>query len=170
MYRVIGANQQQYGPATAQQLRQWIAEGRVNANTLVQPEGATEWTPLRTLPEFFSMLGLNPATPPIMAPSVPCGSYGVQTNGMALTGMIMGILSLTVGWFCCAFGPVFSILGLVFSSIGLSQINRNPELYTGKGLAIAGIVLSVLRLVLMICFLILFGMIGAFGRLLSGIH
>ena len=53
MYSVIGANQQQYGPATAQQLRQWIAEGRVNANTLVQPEGATEWTPLRTLPEFF---------------------------------------------------------------------------------------------------------------------
>lgn len=170
MYKVIGANQQQYGPVTAQQLRQWIAEGRVNADTMVQSEGATEWRPLRTVPELSAMLGLNPANPPLIAPIAAFGTYGQQTNGMALAGMIMGILSFTVGWFCCGFGPVFSILGVVFSCIGLSQINRNPELYTGKGLAITGIVLSVLRLVIMICFIILFGMIGAFGRLLRAIH
>lgn len=170
MYKVIGANQQQYGPATAGQLRQWIAEGRVNADTLVQPEGATDWKPLRSFPEFATVPGLNPATPPVMPPTIPFGTYVQQTNGLALAGMIMGILSLTVGWFCCGFGPVFSILGLVFSCIGLAQINRNPEQFTGKGLAITGIVLSVLRLVVMVCFVIFFGLIGAIGRLLSGIH
>ncbi len=170
MYKVIGANQQQYGPVNIQQLRQWIAEGRVNADTMVQPDGATEWKPLRAVPELSSMLGLNPATPPLIAPAAAFVSYGRQTNGMALAGMIMGILSLTVGWFCCGFGPVFSILGLVFSCIGLSQINRNPEQYTGKGLAITGIVLSVLRLVMMICLVIFFGLFGAIARLLSAMH
>ena len=42
----------------------------------------------------------------------------------------------------------FNILGLVFSLIGLSQINRHPELYEGRGLAIAGLILSAASLVL----------------------
>jgi len=169
MYKVIGANQQQYGPATAQQLRQWIAEGRVNADTLVQPEGATEWKPLRAFPEFSTIPGSYQSTPQIIAPTLPPGSYGQQTNGMAMAGMIMGILSLTIGWICC-FGTLFSILGLIFSCVGLSQINRNPSQYSGRGMAITGIVLSVLGLVMHFLFAILFGLMGAFGRALGGIH
>jgi len=54
-----------------------------------------------------------------------------------MAGLIFGILSLT----CCC-GCPFNILGLVFSLIGLSQINRHPELYEGRGLAIAGLIIS----------------------------
>lgn len=170
MYNVIGANQQQYGPVTVRQLQQWIAEGRVNADTLVQLVGAVGWKPLRTFPEFSPAPGLNPTTPQIIAPNLPAGAYGQQTNGMALTGMIMGILSLTVGWFCCGFGPLFSILGLVFSIVGLSQINRNPAQYSGKGMAITGIILSVLGLVALIGFAIIFGLLGAFRSAMGGMH
>ena len=52
MYKIIGADQKEYGPVTAEQLRQWLAEGRVSAQTQVLPEGATEWKALGSLPEF----------------------------------------------------------------------------------------------------------------------
>ncbi|HZQ46973.1 MAG TPA: DUF4190 domain-containing protein, partial [Verrucomicrobiae bacterium] len=122
-----------------------------------------------TFLEFFPAPGLNPPTPQIIAPTLPPGSYGQQTNGLALTGMIMGILSMTIGWICC-FGTLFSILGLIFSCVGLSQINQNPVRYSGKGLAIAGIILSALGLVMHFFFAILFGLLGAFGRALGGLH
>ena len=43
MYKIIGADQKEYGPVSAEQLRQWIAEGRVNGQTKVQAADATEW-------------------------------------------------------------------------------------------------------------------------------
>ncbi|MDB6112163.1 MAG: Interferon-induced transrane protein [Pedosphaera sp.] len=65
MYKIIGANQAEYGPVSGEQLRQWIAEGRADANTRAQAEGTTEWKPLREFPEFA---GLFAAAPPPMAP------------------------------------------------------------------------------------------------------
>ena len=56
MYRIIGGNQQEYGPITADQLRHWIAEGRLNGQSLVQAEGSGEWQPLSALPEFAEAL------------------------------------------------------------------------------------------------------------------
>jgi hypothetical protein len=144
MYRVIGADGKIYGPATAEQLRRWMAEGRANVQTQTLAEGATEWRPLGTLPEFAGHFA--PATPPPIAPLKPGASTAGQlpkTNSFATAGLIFGILSLT----CCC-GCPFNILGLVFSLIGLSQINRHPELYEGRGLAIAGLILSAASLVL----------------------
>jgi hypothetical protein len=58
MYKIIGADGQEYVPASAEQLRQWIWEGRANAQTKVQPEGATEWKTLAEFPEFADALRL----------------------------------------------------------------------------------------------------------------
>jgi hypothetical protein len=66
-----------------------------------------------------------------------------KTNSYAQAGLICGILSVTC---CCAFP--FGILGLVFSLIGLSQINANPQWHQGRGMAIAGLILSSLSLLL----------------------
>jgi len=52
MYKVIGVDGQAYGPANVEQIRRWIAENRVNAQSRVQVEGAAEWKTLGTLPEF----------------------------------------------------------------------------------------------------------------------
>lgn len=57
MYKIIGADGKEYGPVTAEQLRQWIREGRSNAQTKVQAEGATEWKTLDQFSEFADMLG-----------------------------------------------------------------------------------------------------------------
>src|SRR5262245_18808698 len=68
MYKIIGADQQVYGPASVEQLRQWIIEGRINAQTQIQLEGAAEWKPLAQFPEFADSLRAQ-AGPPPLAPA-----------------------------------------------------------------------------------------------------
>ena len=64
MYRMIGADGREYGPITAEQLRQWIQQNRANAQTRVLPEGAAEWTTLGALPEFAADFLQPVALPP----------------------------------------------------------------------------------------------------------
>ncbi|MEI6085097.1 MAG: DUF4339 domain-containing protein [Verrucomicrobiota bacterium] len=66
MYKIIGADGNEYGPVTVEQLRGWIAESRVNAQTRVQIDGATEWTTIGDLPEFV-VPSAPVATQPIAA-------------------------------------------------------------------------------------------------------
>ena len=72
MYKIIGGDGQEYGPVTEQQIRQWIVQGRANEQSLVLREGASEWQPLSSIPEFAAYLGKTQtpaATPP--ATSLP---------------------------------------------------------------------------------------------------
>jgi hypothetical protein len=140
MYRIIGVDGRQYGPITADQLRQWVVEGRANAQTQTFVAGATEWKPLGTLPGFASHFAAG--NPPVIGLPRPDFSRGPfpKTNSFATAGLIFGILSLT----CCCCGFPLNILGLAFSLIGLSQINRHPELYEGRGIAVAGLIISLL--------------------------
>ena len=78
MYKIIGANQAEYGPISADQLRQWIAEGRVNGQTPVQAEGDAAWRPLSTFPEFAA--SLPPATP-----AAPLRAQGTAPAGISPT-------------------------------------------------------------------------------------
>jgi uncharacterized membrane protein len=64
MYKIIGADQKEYGPVSAEQLRAWIAEGRVNGQTSVWSEGGTEWKPLANFPELADSLRAMPAGAP----------------------------------------------------------------------------------------------------------
>jgi hypothetical protein len=146
VYKIIGEDGKEYGPATREQIRQWIVEGRVESRTPIFVDGAKDWSFVGLLPEFASCFAA-PATPPAITPpprtSAAAGRLA-KTNSYAQAGMICGILSVT----CCCCGFPFGVLGLVFSLIGLSQINANPQLYEGRGMAIAGLVLSILSLLL----------------------
>ena len=70
MYRIIGGDGQSYGPISAEQLRQWIAEGRANAQTRVQAEGQAGWVALGELAEFAGAVPSQPA-PPLVAAAAP---------------------------------------------------------------------------------------------------
>ncbi len=76
MYKIIGGDQKEYGPVSADQLRAWIAEGRVNAQTRVQPDGSTDWVALGTLPEFTGSFGAKLPPPPPSA--FPQGEFGPE--------------------------------------------------------------------------------------------
>jgi hypothetical protein len=69
------------------------------------------------------MPGMMP--PPMMQP---------RTSGMAIAG------------FVCSF--LCGILGLIFSIIGYNQIKKSNGALTGGGLAIAGIIISILQFVI----------------------
>jgi len=160
MYRIIGTDGKSYGPITVEQLKQWIREGRANAQTQALAEGATEWKPLGALPEFVSHFA--PPVPPVIGPpgSGPMAAgQRPRTNPFAMAGMIFGILS-----FACCFKLGFGVLGLIFSLIGLSQINRHPESYEGRDLAIAGLALSIAGLLLFVGLMILVLATGHLGN------
>jgi hypothetical protein len=146
MYRIIGADGREYGPFSADQLRQWIAESRAIATTPTLAEGATEWKPLGSLPEFSMLFAASAQAPAVPTTFSPATS-GARSNGFAIAGFIIGLVSCFFGVFCCCIGPMVGIVGVVFSLIGLSQINRQPDVYSGKGFAIMGLVLSILGLV-----------------------
>jgi peptidyl-prolyl cis-trans isomerase B (cyclophilin B) len=63
------------------------------------------------------------------------GSGAPKTNGMAITGFVCSLLC----W------P----LGLVFSIIGMNQTSKDPS-QGGRGLAIAGLVISIVFAVITI--------------------
>jgi hypothetical protein len=145
IYKIIGEDGKEYGPATVGQIRQWIAEGRVERQTPIFVDGAKDWNFVGLLPEFTGCFAASGTPPPIAPPPRGTSVAGrmAKTNSYAQAGMIFGILSVTC---CCGFP--FGILGLVFSLIGLSQISANPERHEGRGMAIAGLILSILSLLL----------------------
>lgn len=59
-------------------------------------------------------------------------------NGAATAGLVFGILTLVFCWIPFLFG-VFGLMGLIFSIVGLCKRNAS-----GKGKAIAGLILTIL--------------------------
>jgi hypothetical protein len=60
MYKIIGADGNEYGPVSIDQVRRWIAEGRADARTKVRMEGG-EWKPLQASAEFTADLATKGA-------------------------------------------------------------------------------------------------------------
>lgn len=69
MYKIRGVDEKEYGPVSAEQVRQWIAEGRANSQTFVQGPESTEWKPLGLFPEFAGAFAAVPAASPGLPPS-----------------------------------------------------------------------------------------------------
>ena len=153
MYKILGTDNKEYGPVSADQLRQWILEGRANRNTLAQPEGGTSWKPLSLFPEFSATLGSAP--PALQAPRpVPVASNG--TNGLAVASLVSGVLSLPGLLCCCPYTPLTATLGIVFGIIALAQLKGQTP-HSSRSMAWTGIALSIAGLVLF-AILMLFGM------------
>ena len=68
--------------------------------------------------------------------------------------MILGILSVTIGWLC--FGPVTGISAIILGAVALSQINKTPDLVAGSQMAWVGIVTGSVMVLLYIGLLIFY--------------
>jgi TM2 domain-containing membrane protein YozV len=148
MYKIIGADGQQYGPVNAETLRHWIAENRANGQTLAQAEGATEWKPLSTFAEFAG--DIKSATPPPLGGPMPppgavppsaiaarasakipagicgilLGSFGIHKFilGYSGAGVIMLLVTLIVGLLTCGVAAgVMHLIGLIEGIIYLTK-------------------------------------------------
>ena len=90
MYKLIGADQKEYGPVSAEQLRQWVAEGRLNAQSRIRAEGETEWKAMSAFPEFADILRTTPG----VAPSTP----GERTESLSSEAVLGRDYSLDIGY------------------------------------------------------------------------
>ena len=52
MYKILASDGHERGPISAETIKQWIAEERVEKKTPVMPDGAADWVFLESLPEF----------------------------------------------------------------------------------------------------------------------
>lgn len=64
-----------------------------------------------------------------------------KTNGMGTAGFVLALITLFLGWIPIL-GWLTWLLGLIFSLVGIS---REP-----KGLAIAGLVISLINIILIV--------------------
>jgi len=81
---------------------------------------------------------------PVWQPPPP-PAYTVPPNkGLSVAAMILGIISVTVGWMC--FGPIPAIAAIILGAVALSQIKKNPERVTGKQFAWVGVITGSLSL------------------------
>jgi hypothetical protein len=151
MYRIIGSDGKEYGPVSADQLRQWIIERRADAATRVLAGDSTQWKLLGSLPEF-SLLFATSAPQGAPAPFATGSSLAEKNTGFATASLVLGIASIC--FCCCCFGFPLNLLGLIFSLIALGQIKNDPERYGGGGMAIAGLLLSILSMLLGMLFFI----------------
>lgn len=67
MYKIIGSDGREYGPVSAEEIKQWIKDHRAVATTKAQAEGTTEWKNLGELPEFAGCFTASTAPPPVGA-------------------------------------------------------------------------------------------------------
>ncbi len=70
-YKIIGGDQREYGPVSETELCQWIAEGRLSAQSAAQLEGSAEWKALRSFPEFADALRVQVGAQPSAVPGTP---------------------------------------------------------------------------------------------------
>jgi hypothetical protein len=152
MYKIIGADGKEYGPVTAEQLKQWVAEGRVNTQTKVLAEGTTEWRTAAEIPEVAATLPVAAAITPItpVAPIMPTAlvSAADQVNGPAV-GLIVTAI---VGFLVQAGALLMNVLGISF---GAMQRRGTPDAWVNMFSGSIGIVGGILGIAVSV--LILFG-------------
>jgi len=94
-------------------------------------------------------------TPPPY-PVSALGPYSRKTSGLAVTSLVLGILSMMGA----AFFFIPPLLAVVFGHIAVSSCGRDPNL-DGKGLAIAGLVMGWICLAGWILLVLFFGGLAA---------
>ena len=83
-----------------------------------------------------------------------------KTNAMGIVSLICSLVGLFF------LGPILEPLAIIFGGVGISQCNKYPNLYTGKGFAVAGLVIGIIGLVIG---LLIIMMMGSFLGLLAAL-
>ncbi len=140
MYKIIGTDGKEYGPVSVEQLRQWIAEGRANAQTLVQAEGQTDWKSLANFPDL-QPIAVPPTMMPPVQPTIPtkppgadkkiaAGLCGILLGGLGIHKFVLGytgegVTMLLVSLLTCGIG--FFVMGVIGLIEGIIYLMKSDE-------------------------------------------
>ncbi|HUO08894.1 MAG TPA: hypothetical protein VM008_11375 [Phycisphaerae bacterium] len=161
-----------YGPATMEAVRQWIREGRIVPGMFIAPERTTDWVEVSNHPalaDLFTGQPLayhSPGRDPLATLPAPVSRAPIelaynrpteQTNPLAIISLTTGILSVCSCGCCCNFllAPIgitaclaFTTTALITGLLALRQIEDQPERYSGRPFALAGIILGLCNLMI----------------------
>jgi prepilin-type processing-associated H-X9-DG protein len=135
-YTIIGGDQKPYNLVTEANVLSWIAEGRLNPQSLIKVDEAAEFRPLADFPEFADALAARTA-PEVVPVSLSAETaIPAKTSGLAVASLVLGILGIT------------ALIGLVLGIIALVKVKRSQGTLSGSGIALAGIIVSAIFLLL----------------------
>ena len=156
-YHFIGGDGKTYGPYSQEQMQQFMAENRVNAQTQVSADGGA-WQPSGQYPELASTGGAPPVPANLGAPAAPGmplpmvanpAAAQAMVNGPAIFMMVLAILNIVVLL-------VSVVMNLFFGGLGMAAMDAGAEpegvqlIMQGVGGVIGnicGIIISILILV-----------------------
>jgi len=177
MYKIIGADQKEYGPISGDELRQWIGEGRVNGQTPIQAGGETAWKSVAEFPEFAAALAASPsaAMPPLAAADHSTLPVDVAERDYDLDigSCISRSWALVKYNFWPVVGVTFLIImctGVINHFIGLISAPAIQEMMETKQITPRGVMLVILTSVLSAPFQVLFtaGLFRYYLKLIRG--
>jgi hypothetical protein len=134
MYTIIGGDGQQYGPVSEAELRKWISEGRLSAQSLAKAEGQAEFRPLSAFPEFAGAFG---ATPPAYSAPAPSSQpvdwssrdYELDIGGCISRGwnLFMNNIGVLLGNTLLYFLMIFVAFAIVGAILGVISFVAFPQ-------------------------------------------
>jgi hypothetical protein len=136
MYRVIGSDGKEYGPVSEEELRLWLAQGRLTAESKIKAEGTQEWKRIGEWPRLGALV--SGPVPPLATP----GAGTPVVSGLAIASFVLGVLGIVTA-------GLAGIAGLILGILALVKISRSQGRLGGSGLAIAGICVSGAMLLLL---------------------
>lgn len=128
MLTILGSDGKEYGPITAEQLRQWIREGRAGGSTQVRRADDPNWAALHSLAEFADIF----QAPPPLNRATGSGALPPVVRMFGALCLVFGVLSVLqymVSWFGLfqairqspTFSP-FNVTFFVFQFLGLAGV------------------------------------------------
>jgi len=142
---------QQVGPMEFSELQNLRASGQISDDTLVWQQGTANWV------KFSEALnlpapGASGEPIPVLSPTPV-----VQTNALAITSLVLGIISLI----CC--GVLTGAAAAICGHIAISQIKANPA-QGGRGMALAGLIMGYIGLAISILMIVIMSIRVASGE------
>jgi uncharacterized protein DUF4190 len=124
--------------------------------TMMRPDPFSAGSPVRSQQQSAAPVWQPP--PPPLAPAS-------RQQSFALLSLVLGIVSITVGW-CCYFGVLTSPVAIGLGIFALLKAKNDPAHYGGKGMAIGGIVTGALYFVFVALIILIYGL----SFLMSGLR
>ena len=146
MYKILGGDGKEYGPISADVLRQWISEGRANAQTQVQAEGSTDWVALGQIPQFSPAFSPPPVggAPSTIYPGAPASS---QASTLVVGPAIGLIITAAVGALAQLASAAINILGAGAGMMGANQGQQDMPAWMHGLSGGIGVVFNVIGLI-----------------------
>ena len=145
-YKIIGVDLREYGPVETEEIREWIHEGRADANTLVCDVDDKQWVKLRDLLEVADALPQKPTDGP---------QATIRINYL--------VAAVLCTLFCCL---PFGLAGILFAAQANSKAKQG-DIDGAMAAASKAKLMCILSFVLGLLSLIWFFSSGEFNRLLQ---